>query len=408
MPGERWRKDELEALQWLLNRKEQLRSECRSRGEIWDPESWSWEAIANKMTRTARRDEWPELRKYTGKVCYTAYRKRQSLLAAIAPVHQEYPAPLPAASPSSGPTSPSPSLPGLGDMQTPVNNASASSGSGARDNLDRQQAIQHGYPGPSQPSRLPSAIPAPLPPVTVPQRKFHNPYGFVTQYTAPQQPAPVTTNSVSVQYVDDVGSRVPATGGRSARHPLPSHSGRSASSMGPHNAQAASTPQRRQQMNFAAPAAVPHHRSQSRHSMQMSGPAVPAAFGSAAGQAQGSTQQHQSNQNGSNNVNHHIPPEPPYHWTPMERDALKDLYLYSGIGLPSNFVHDRRKGTWTWRMVAEEMNRRAVGASWNVGRIYNDGSCHQMGKYNKADWDACYRERPPGATVQPLDEDDFE
>lgn len=85
MPGERWHKEELEALKWILDRKEERRVEAFRHGAVWEADKWSWDVVAHKMTRVAARDGWPYYRDYTGKVCYTAYRKRKALMADTGP-----------------------------------------------------------------------------------------------------------------------------------------------------------------------------------------------------------------------------------------------------------------------------------------------------------------------------------
>ncbi|KAK2624067.1 hypothetical protein QTJ16_006701 [Diplocarpon rosae] len=255
MPGDRWQKQELETLSWLIRRKEQLRYEALTLGQPWYPEKWSWEAIATKMNKVAARDDWEDLRTYTANNCYTMFRKRQSLLKQSAPNLQEYPQPQPTSPPCSA------------SIQLPV------------------MPVYMPAPTPVQYATLMTALPA------------------LAEYgTAPFQ--------------------------------------------------------------FVAPA-----------------PTIPTSAA------------------------YRVVPDPPYHWTMGEREALKEVYMFSGIGREDNYTPGRRKGLWTWKMIAAEMNKRAAGASWNTGRIYNDGSCHQMSKYNKTAFNSPKNERGIGASCQPLVED---
>ncbi|OWP04947.1 hypothetical protein B2J93_6993 [Marssonina coronariae] len=249
MPGDRWQKQELETLSWLIRRKEQLRYEALTHGQPWYPEKWSWEAIATKMNKVADRDGWEDLRIYTASNCYTMCRNRKSLLMSSASTLQEYPQP----------TQPSSSSPQLPVMQVYT-------------------------------------------PATAP-----------VQYTAPMQ-----------QFAAPVDHSVSA-------------------------------------LQYAAAA-----------------PAIPASAAD------------------------RVVPDPPYHWTMEEREALKEIYMFSGIGREDNYTPGRRKGLWTWKMVAAEMNKRAAGASWNTGRTYNDGSCYQISKYNKTDFNSPNNKRGIGASCQPL------
>ncbi|KAH7364680.1 hypothetical protein BKA65DRAFT_590979 [Rhexocercosporidium sp. MPI-PUGE-AT-0058] len=91
----------------------------------------------------------------------------------------------------------------------------------------------------------------------------------------------------------------------------------------------------------------------------------------------------------------------PYHWLPAEREALHDVYVFSRIEENKLLSRGecRRRGNWTWTMVAREMNYRAQGASWNVGRVYDQSNCYNMIKYEKDNFNL-------KGNVQPLEPDE--
>ena len=48
-------------------------------------------------------------------------------------------------------------------------------------------------------------------------------------------------------------------------------------------------------------------------------------------------------------------------------------------------------------MISREMNRRAIGAPWNVGRVYDQSNCYNMIKYETTNFNG-------RANVQPMEE----
>ncbi|KAL5320467.1 hypothetical protein ACEPPN_011272 [Leptodophora sp. 'Broadleaf-Isolate-01'] len=91
----------------------------------------------------------------------------------------------------------------------------------------------------------------------------------------------------------------------------------------------------------------------------------------------------------------------PYHWLPAEREALHDVYVFSRIAENKLLSRGecRRRGNWTWTMVATEMNRRSQGAPWSVGRVYDQSNCYNMIKYEKDNFNL-------KGNVQPLEPDE--
>lgn len=261
--------------------------------------------------------------------------------------------------------------------------------------IDLNYHNPYGFAKPKAPSSSPALVSAPTPSVNT--REHYNLYGFSQLDTPPPQATSIATLYHSTQQ-----------GTPNVSRPLSSHSG------GP----VTRSEQRRRLPDgpqpYTAPSANPYQQSTGATSMLYHGPAasapastmypgfappassalpspIPSEFTTVSARffgppaasipAPGSgVWQSQTGVVTAPEGSYWCPPEPPYHWTPMERDALKEVYLFSGIGQPSNLVPGRRRGRWTWKMVAEEMNRRSVGASWNVGRRYNEGSCHQMTK----------------------------
>ncbi len=269
MPGQRWQAHELEALQWLCERRKQSLIEAMSRGKKRGGDKWSWIVIAKKMNRVAKRDEWERLRFYTALNCYTAMRKRETLLQGPRQNVLEHPQPL----------------------------------SGPVENPDQQQPLGHGL----------SAASA---------RSAQNPDQQEALYQVENRADPVAVQPAQ-----------PKTSSK------------------------------------------PNSRRSPREDRRVT----------------------------SNLPNNNIP-APPYHWTPAERDALKDVYLFSGIGSAENYMPGRRRGLWSWKMVASEMNIRATGAPWDVARTYTDSSCHQKAKYYRDEWNDPRNLRPVGASCAPIDE----
>ncbi|KAG4432760.1 hypothetical protein IFR05_011765 [Cadophora sp. M221] len=110
----------------------------------------------------------------------------------------------------------------------------------------------------------------------------------------------------------------------------------------------------------------------------------------------------------SDTINGPPPPIPnasaniaPYHWLPAEREALHEVYIFSRIAENKLLSRGecRRRGNWTWTMVATEMNRRSQGASWSVGRVYDQSNCYNMIKYEKDNFNL-------KGNVQPLEPDE--
>ncbi|KAL2060162.1 hypothetical protein VTL71DRAFT_9557 [Oculimacula yallundae] len=90
----------------------------------------------------------------------------------------------------------------------------------------------------------------------------------------------------------------------------------------------------------------------------------------------------------------------PYHWLVAEREALHEVYVFSRISENKMLSRGecRRRGNWTWTMIAREMNRRAVGAAWHTGRIYDQSNCYNMIKYEMDNFNL-------KGNVQPLEDD---
>ncbi|PVH76585.1 hypothetical protein DL98DRAFT_535515 [Cadophora sp. DSE1049] len=91
----------------------------------------------------------------------------------------------------------------------------------------------------------------------------------------------------------------------------------------------------------------------------------------------------------------------PYHWLAAEREALHEVYNFSRISETKGLTRAecRRRGLWTWTMIAREMNRRAQSSTWNTGRVYDQSNCYNMIKYEKDNFNL-------QGNVQPLEPDD--
>ncbi|KAH7419771.1 hypothetical protein BKA64DRAFT_752284 [Cadophora sp. MPI-SDFR-AT-0126] len=91
----------------------------------------------------------------------------------------------------------------------------------------------------------------------------------------------------------------------------------------------------------------------------------------------------------------------PYHWLPAEREALHEVYKFSRISETKDLTRSecRKRGLWTWTMIAREMNHRAKESSWNTGRVYDQSNCYNMIKYQKDNFNL-------QGNVQPLEPDD--
>ena len=90
----------------------------------------------------------------------------------------------------------------------------------------------------------------------------------------------------------------------------------------------------------------------------------------------------------------------PYHWLAAEREALHEVYNFSRISETKGLTRAecRRRGLWTWTMIAREMNRRAQSATWYTGRVYDQSNCYNMIKYEKDNFNL-------QGNVQPLEPD---
>ncbi|CZT47215.1 uncharacterized protein RSE6_07751 [Rhynchosporium secalis] len=100
----------------------------------------------------------------------------------------------------------------------------------------------------------------------------------------------------------------------------------------------------------------------------------------------------------------------PYHWLLAEREALHEVYTYSNIAENKLLTRGecRRRGRWTWTMVAREMNARSVGAPWYVGRVYDQSNCYNMIKYEKENFNLKDTQQPWGGDEEEKKEEEDE
>lgn len=81
---------------------------------------------------------------------------------------------------------------------------------------------------------------------------------------------------------------------------------------------------------------------------------------------------------------------PPCHWTPEEKIALKEAHKFHKSEL------NKGNDVWIWKKVAKRMTRRAVGAAWNMNRVYSYQVCKRMVGYHVEFFDGPEGMFPPG------------
>ncbi|KAK0108918.1 hypothetical protein ONS96_002754 [Cadophora gregata f. sp. sojae] len=96
----------------------------------------------------------------------------------------------------------------------------------------------------------------------------------------------------------------------------------------------------------------------------------------------------------------------PYHWLAAEREALHEVYNFSRIAESKGLTRAecRRRGLWTWTMIATEMNNRAKVSSWSTGQVYDQSNCYNMIKYEKDNFNLQGNVQP----LEPINEDEDE